>query len=327
MALATTTSHAQRYRSLFPDILAPDKVYLESFRQLPHPRAYQQRRALSDGDIQYKASQDQDNQLIQRSDLSLSAHPENFYTTNSYYDDLTTDSGSQSDVSNGPTTPTSPSPPSLPDSLHSVGYSSFSDEGSSSNSKTHRYVPIRSATTPPAVLSQMHLYSFQKVAYCPRCLFWLNPEWAEADSLIKFIDFVDPCRQGLNEEGLDREGHLRINSKCCPICERERHIVKSSPDADEEDFLMEQLDEIIEVWTRRGLIKGMTEEARNIKESMIVVEKRVRRSKAKKGAFAASLAEKGSKKAREMGLPPGLWDAMEIGFELAAELLEGLGDL
>lgn len=85
---------------------------------------------------------------------------------------------------------------------------------------------------------------------------------------------------------------------------------------------MEQLDRIIDIWVSKGLIEGMTSGSMAAKESMKPRTKMKHRKK-RQDPFVASLSGAG-KKVRDLGLPVGVWDAMELGFELAAELLEAV---
>ena len=94
-----------------------------------------------------------------------------------------------------------------------------------------------------------------------RCLFWVSRAWVEAEAIIKNVSLKDPLKDGLDRYGEDKDGHLRVsqvqftislsdacwqlNSSCCPICDKEKYIVKHSHDVEEQKLLMKQLERIL----------------------------------------------------------------------------------
>lgn len=96
-------------------------------------------------------------------------------------------------------------------------------------------------------------------------MFWLAEGWINAEAGLQNISFKDTHIKGLDALGRDADGHVRINSHLCPICMRERMIVGEA--RGEQDFKqrMKVLDELLYLWTKGKLIKGMTREDMKIK--------------------------------------------------------------
>ena len=258
----------------------------------PHPEPRQQvtltesserHRAFSDGDVHCYTSHTQDFQVALRPEQDSIVYE-------GMQDSPDSDVALQSrpDINAVQAPSSSLSAPFLQGASSHQSTENFLNLARSSSPESQHYYLTRAATAPASIPNQPPPPRFRKLFYCSRCLFWLDPNWIHAVSVIKNIKLVDTCYYGLSARGVDAQGQLRINTKCCSICDQERHIVKLSPDDEEEDFLMDQFDRILDIWKTRGLVKGMTQEEMQAKLSMMPPEKPRFISKAKRKALAAA---------------------------------------
>ena len=97
-------------------------------------------------------------------------------------------------------------------------------------------------------------------------MFWLAKGWMDAEAGIQNISFQDPHTKGLDVNGRDPDGHFRINSFLCPICMRERLIVNEASGDQDKKRRFKSLDELLYLWTKGKLIKGMAKEAMAVKQ-------------------------------------------------------------